>query len=62
LFKDFAITEAVKLQTRFEFFNVTNTPHFSNPNADLGSPDTFGQITRTYGNQRIVQAAAKIVF
>lgn len=62
LFKDFGITETAKLQTRFEFFNVTNTPHFSNPNADLATTTTFGQITRTYGNQRIIQAAVKFIF
>jgi len=62
LFKDFGITETMKVQTRFEFFNVTNTPHFANPNADLGSPNTLGSITRTYGNQRIIQAAIKILF
>ncbi len=62
LFKDFGITETMKVQTRFEFFNVTNTPHFANPNADLGSPTTLGSITRTYGNQRIIQAAVKILF
>ncbi|HEX3820515.1 MAG TPA: carboxypeptidase regulatory-like domain-containing protein [Candidatus Sulfotelmatobacter sp.] len=65
LFKDFAITEGIKLQTRFEFFNATNTPHFANPNADLGSPTTFGSITRQAGtgeDNRIVQFAAKIVF
>jgi hypothetical protein len=62
LFKDFAVTENTKLQTRFEFFNATNTPHFSNPNADLGSPTTFGSITRTNGNMRIIQAAVKLLF
>jgi hypothetical protein len=62
LFKDFAVTENAKLQTRFEFFNVTNTPHFSNPNSDMGSPTTFGAITRTTGNMRIIQAAIKLLF
>ena len=62
LFKDFAITESAKLQTRFEFFNATNTPHFSNPNADLATSTTFGSITRTYGNMRIIQVAAKFIF
>jgi hypothetical protein len=62
LFKDFAITEGARLQTRFEFFNATNTPHFANPNADLSQTSTFGSITRTYGNMRILQVAAKFIF
>jgi len=61
-FKDFALTEDVKLQTRFEFFNATNTPHFANPNSDLSYGSTFGSITRTYGNMRILQAAVKLLF
>ncbi|HEY6372062.1 MAG TPA: TonB-dependent receptor [Candidatus Sulfotelmatobacter sp.] len=62
LFKDFAITEGARLQTRFEFFNVTNSPHFANPNSDLSQSSTFGSITRTYGNMRILQVAAKFIF
>jgi hypothetical protein len=62
LFKDFAVTETARLQTRFEFFNATNSPHFANPNTDLSQSSTFGSITRTYGNMRIVQVAAKFIF
>ena len=62
LFKDFAITESARLQTRFEFFNATNSPHFANPNSDLSQSSTFGSITRTYGNMRIIQVAAKLIF
>jgi len=62
LFKDFAISESARLQTRFEFFNATNTPHFSNPNSDLSYSSNFGSITRTSGNMRIVQAAVKLLF
>jgi hypothetical protein len=65
LFKDFAITESAKLETRFEFFNALNTPHFANPNADLGTSTSFGQITRQAGSgkdNRIVQFAAKFIF
>jgi hypothetical protein len=61
LFKEFSIKEKAKLQTRFEVFNVTNTPHFANPDGVM-TDGTFGQITRTYGNMRIVQLAAKIIF
>jgi len=62
IFKDFAISESAKIQTRFEFFNATNSPHFANPNSDLSFSSNFGSITRTYGNMRIVQAAVKFLF
>ncbi len=32
MFKNFAITESVKVQFRWEAFNATNTPWFNNPN------------------------------
>ena len=32
MFKNFAVTEAVKIQFRAEAFNVTNTPYFGQPN------------------------------
>jgi hypothetical protein len=51
----------MQLQLRFEFFNLTNTPHFANPNAVFGGGN-FGRITGTVGNPRIVQFAAKLNF
>jgi hypothetical protein len=63
LFKDFALTERVRLQTRFETFNTLNTPHFQNPNGDMGNPALFGTIPhQTLDNMRIVQLAAKVIF
>jgi len=41
LFKNFAITEGVKLQFRGEFFNVFNTPQFNVPNRTLSTQGGF---------------------
>jgi hypothetical protein len=60
VFKEFGVRETVKVQTRLEVFNVTNTPHFGNPDGVL-TDGTFGQITRV-GQMRVVQLAAKIIF
>jgi hypothetical protein len=46
LFKNFAVTEQVKGQLRFQAYNLTNTPHFANPKSNL-SESQFGQITST---------------
>jgi hypothetical protein len=63
LFKEFAITERAKLQTRFETFNTLNTPHFQNPNGDMGNPSLFGKIPhQTNGDMRVIQLAAKVIF
>jgi len=62
LFKEFPIKEWSKLQLRLEAFNLTNSPHFANPNSDMGSPSNFGVITQTTGNQRILQIAGKFIF
>ena len=62
VFKNFPFKERFNVQTRFEFFNLTNTPHFSNPNGDLSAHSNFGEITGTFANPRIIQFAAKFIF
>jgi hypothetical protein len=72
MFKSFSIRERAKVQYRAEFFNVLNTPNFSNPSAGLPSlpngtyaystPGTFGNITSTSNNNRSIQMALKFVF
>jgi hypothetical protein len=62
LFKDFPITEQVKIQFRTEFFNVFNTPQFDLPNATIFSGAAVGTITSIVGIPRQIQFGLKIVF
>ncbi|MBX7222910.1 MAG: TonB-dependent receptor [Blastocatellia bacterium] len=62
LFKDFGLTERLKLQFRTEFFNIANHPQFSNPNTDVSSGD-FGRIRGTRGfSNRQIQFAFRLTF
>ena len=49
--------EVRNIEFRAEFFNLTNTPHFGNPNTTIGS-GTVGRITSA-GGARQVQMALK---
>lgn len=63
VFKTFQMPyrESHSLQFRMEAFNATNTPEFSNPGSALGN-STFGVITSTRINNRILQLALKYKF
>jgi hypothetical protein len=61
LFKEVLTERKARLQLRFEFFNITNTPHFANPSGDMSS-GKFGSITQTTGNPRVAQFAAKLLW
>jgi hypothetical protein len=37
IFRDFKITERIGMQIRAETFNTSNTPHFSNPAANVSN-------------------------
>jgi hypothetical protein len=60
--KLFKIKEQAQIQLVGEAYNLTNSPHFANPNADL-SQGTFGTITSTLlPVGRILEVGAKLTF
>lgn len=70
--RSFPTGEIGSIHFRTEFFNVTNTAQFANPNTILGYTDPtlpnpspspfFGKITSTNANPRIIQFALKYQF
>lgn len=62
LFKNLSFTEQVKGQFRVQAYNLTNTPHFANPDSDL-SHGTFGQINSVQPNSwRQVEFGIRVSF
>jgi hypothetical protein len=60
LFKSIPVTERLKLQLRFESFNLFNHAQFQIPDNDVNSP-TFGVIGSANPG-RIIQLAGKIIW
>jgi hypothetical protein len=60
LLKDFAVTERVKIQFRAEAQNLTNTPQFGNPSANVDGGN-FGLITSA-GNERQLRFGVRVGF
>jgi Carboxypeptidase regulatory-like domain len=62
LFKNVSLTEQVKAQLRLQAYNLTNTPHFANPDSDF-SHGTFGQINSVQPNSwRQVELGLRLTF
>jgi hypothetical protein len=61
LMKQFTLTERMRLQFRWETFNVTNTPQYGVPNKTVGAPD-FGVIRTTDSTPRQMQFALRLTF
>jgi len=53
--------EKSSVQFRAEFFNALNHPQFANPDTNFTSP-TFGVISSTAVNPRVIQLALKLAF
>jgi len=63
LFKNFTITERLKLQFRWETFNTLNHPNFGNPGSTfIPGATNFGNITGTATNMRQQQFGLKFLF
>jgi len=73
VFRDFLLTEQLRLQFRAESFNFTNTPHFNNPgsnvsnmrlNADgtISALGNFMSVTGAQGDERVFRFALRLSF
>jgi hypothetical protein len=61
IMKTVTLHDQLKVQFRFEAFNVFNHPQFGYPNATVGGP-TVGQITTIVGTPRNLQASLRLEF
>ncbi len=68
LIKNFRATERVGVNFRFEVFNLFNHAQFFLQGSslttmqDINSPTTFGKVTSTVNNPRLIQLALKVTF
>jgi hypothetical protein len=66
--KDFMFRESMNLQFRAEFFNLFNHPQFFLPGVgnsgmqDINTPSSFGVISNTVNNPRLIQFGLKLKF
>lgn len=61
LSKTTSVREGMELKFQVDAFNVSNTPHYSNPDTKLGDSN-FGQIGGTNGIPREIQLGLHFTF
>ncbi len=61
LFRKFALTEKLGMEFRAESFNITNTPHFGNPNGNVNSSN-FGKLTSDANDPRSFRFGLRMTF
>ena len=61
-YKNFAITERIRMQFRAEAFNLFNRTNFGNPNSNFDDAANFGRITGLSGKPREMQLGLKLMF
>ena len=59
LVKHTALPAETSMEFRCEFFNITNTPAFAQPNGSFGAA-AFGSITSTTTDPRVIQLAIRL--
>jgi hypothetical protein len=62
LFREFRLAERWRLELRTEAFNLTNTPHFSNPAANASVPASFMRITSATRDERQFRFGVRLSF
>ncbi len=66
LFKNFPLTEKVRMRLEATFTNIANHPNFAPPPVNVSQPVSFGQITYTVsqenGGNRVGQVGARLVW
>jgi len=61
LFRKFQVTERLNMEFKIEGFNISNTPHFGNPNGSITS-STFGKITSVSDDPRKFRFGLRMAF
>jgi hypothetical protein len=61
LFRTFRLTEKLDMQFRAEAFNLSNTPHFNNPNGNRNSSN-FGKVLGVANDPRSFRFGLRLGF